>query len=62
MKDHILQEIIKHDYLVCGQCRGVFDRDTKKKVWTLDKLHNLPVSHGICPDCAMKERAKFLSV
>ncbi len=61
MKDSILQEITEHDYLVCAWCAGVFDKDTMKRIRTLDKaeLHSLPVSHGICPECKEKELSKL---
>lgn len=48
----------KRELLYCAWCGGVFDRRTMQRIGTMNDVHEC-LSHGICPDCAARQRALY---
>ncbi len=56
LKVESVQVIEKPEPLYCAWCGGIFDRRTMQRIGTMTDVHEC-VSHGICPDCASRQRA-----
>jgi hypothetical protein len=58
LKIESVQVSDKSEPLYCAWCSGIFDRRTMQRIGTMNDVHGC-VSHGICPDCAAKQRALY---
>ena len=50
--------IEKPELLYCAWCGGIFDRRTMQRIGSMTDVDGC-VSHGICPECAARQRALY---